>query len=289
VFHVTAKLLSFTRAAEALFLTQPGVSKYIKNLEEHYGMRLFDRLGRKVVLTEAGEILYARTESIFGMIDQLKVELDELQGMDRGTLNIGASVTLGVYVLPAILGRFHARHPRVDITMDIALNRQVAEDILAGRTDIGFLGSPVPDERLIMEPFMRDELVLVVPGSHEWVLRDAIDPHDLLSRTFIWPRKGSGTRDIVENRLRKAGVVLTKTLEIGHTEAVKKAVEAGLGVSLPSKAAIQREEHLGVLKPVRLTGVDLHRTLCFAYRKDKYLGKVAATFLQFVVYQKSST
>ncbi|MDD5170011.1 MAG: LysR family transcriptional regulator [Syntrophales bacterium] len=289
VFHVTAKKQSFTRAAEALFLTQPGISKYIKDLEAYYGMRLFDRLGKKIVLTQAGEILYAKTEIIFQIIDQLKVELDELQGMDRGTLNIGASITFGVYVLPAILSKFRARHPRVDISLDIALNRQVADNVIANKVDIGFLGSPVRDERLKIEPFMKDELVLIVPGSHEWALRDVIEPHELLSKTFIYPRRGSGTRDIIENRLAEAGIVLRDTLEIGHTEAVKKAVEEGLGVAILSKTALMREEHLGVLKSLRLAGVDLHRTFCFTYRKDKYLGKVAAAFLQFAVYQRSLT
>jgi DNA-binding transcriptional LysR family regulator len=288
VFHVTARMQGFTRAAEVLYLTQPGISKYVKDLEEYYGMRLFDRLGKRVVLTQAGEILYARTEAIFGMIDQVKVELDELQGMDRGVLNIGASITLGVYVLPEVLGRFRARYPRVDINLDITINRQVAENVIANEIDVGFLGAPVHDERLKIEPFMQDELVLIVPGFHEWASRDAVGPHDLPGATFIYPRHGSGTRDIIEKRLASAGIVLKNTLEIGHTEAVKKAVEAGLGVSILSKAAILREEHLGVIKSLRLSGVDLMRTFYFAYRKDKYLSRVTSTFLQFAVYQKPS-
>lgn len=286
VFHVAARLQSFTRAAEALFLTQPGISKYIKDLEEYYGMRLFDRLGKRVVLTQAGEILYARTETVFGMIDQVKVELDELQGMDRGVLNLGASITLGVYVLPEVLGRFRARFPRVEISLDITVNRQVAEKVIANEIDVGFLGAPVHDERLKTEPFMQDELALIVPGSHEWALRDAVAPHDLPGVTFIYPRQGSGTRDVIEKRLAGAGVVLKNTLEIGHTEAVKKAVEAGLGVSILSRAAVLREERLGVIKPLRLSGVDLMRTFHFAYRKDKYLSRVTAAFLQFIVYNR---
>lgn len=286
VFHVTAGMQSFTRAAEALFLTQPGISKYIKDLEEYYGTRLFDRLGKKVVLTQAGEILYARTETIFGMIDQMKVELDELQGMDRGVLHIGASITLGVYVLPEVLGRFRTRYPRVNINLDITVNSQVAENIIANRIDVGFLGAPVNDERIKIEPFMQDDLVLIVPVSHEWSLRDAVDPHDLPGVTFIYPRQGSGTRDIIEKRLAAAGIVLKNTLEIGHTEAVKKAVEAGLGVSILSRNAVLREEHLGIIKPLCVSGIDLKRTFCFAYRKDKYLSRVTGTFLQFAVYQK---
>jgi len=286
VFHVTAKMQSFTRAAEALFLTQPGISKYIKDLEEHYEVRLFDRLGKKVILTQAGEILCRKTEMIFGMIDQIKIELDDLRDLNRGALNIGASITLGVYILPEILGQFRARHPGVDISLDIALNRQVVENILANEVDIGFLGAPVDDERLRIEPFRKDELVLIVPGGDEWALRDTVDSQDLLSRTFICSGQGSGTRDIIEKRLAEAGIVLRNTIELGHTEAVKKAVEAGLGVSILSKLAILREEHLGFIRSLRLSDVDLQRTFFFAYRKDKYISKLTAAFLQFAVYHK---
>jgi len=286
VFHVAAKVQSFTRAAEVLFLTQPGISKHIKDLEEYYGTRLFDRLGKKVVLTQAGEILYTRTEIIFGMIEQTKVEIDELQGMDRGVLNVGASNTLGIYILPAILGRFRSRYPRVNINLDIAMNRQVVGNLIANSIDVGFLGAPVNDERLKMELFRQDELVLIVPAAHEWSLRDAVDAHDLLGVTFLYPREGSGTRDIIEKKLAAAGIILRNTLEIGNTEAVKKSVEAGLGVSILSKAAVLREEYLGVIKSLRVSGVDLKRTFYFAYRKDKYLSKITGAFLQFAVYQQ---
>jgi len=180
IFQVAAKVQNFTRAAEALFLTQPGISKHIKELEEYYGTRLFDRLGKKVVLTQAGEILYAKTEVIFNMIDQLKVEIDELQGMSRGTLNIGASITIGVYILPEILGRFRSLYPNIDIRLDIILNRQVAEMVINNTIDFGFLGAPVIDDRLRLDTFSQDELVLIVPANHEWVQRDTIEPHELL-------------------------------------------------------------------------------------------------------------
>jgi len=286
VFHVAAREGSFTKAAEILCLTQPGISKYIKDLEEYYGVRLFDRLGKRVALTQAGEILYRRTDSIFGMIEQVKVELDELQGLDRGALTVGSSITLGVYVLPEILGRFRAAYPHIDISLDITMNRQVAENVLANRVDVGFLGAPVEDERLKMEAFMQDELVLIIPGSHRWARRDAVEALDLSGETFIYPRRGSGTRDVIEKRMAASGVVLRNTLEIGHTEAVKKAVEVGLGVSILSKAVVVREERLGVIKTLRIVGMDLKRPCYFAYRKDKYLSRVTSTFLQYAVYQK---
>ncbi len=284
VFHAAAKVQSFTRAAEALFLTQPGISKHIKELEEYYGTRLFDRLGKKVVLTQAGEILYEKTEKIFNMIDQLKVEIDELHGLTRGTLNIGASITIGIYILPAVLGRFRSMYPKIDVRMDIALNQQIIEMVLNNSIDFGFLGSPVHDDRVKLESFFKDELVLIVPSNHEWAMRDTIEPHELLHCPFIFSRQGSGTRAIIEEKLGRIGINFKNTMEFGHTEAVKKAVEAGLGVSIISKATISREEHLGVVRALRISGVDLKRDFYFAYRNDKYLSNLDKTFLQFIVY-----
>lgn len=286
VFHVTAKVQSFTRAAEALFLTQPGISKYIKELEEYYGTRLFERMGKKVFLTQAGEILYGKTETIFNMIDQVKVEIDELQGLNRGILNIGASITIGIYILPGVLGRFRSMYPKIDVRLDIALSRQVAEMLLDNSIDFGFLGAPVHDDRLILSPFYEDELVLIVPGNHEWAQRDTIEPHDLMSCLFIFSGRGSGTRAVIEERFGRMGIALKNTMEFGHTEAVKKAVEAGLGVSIVSKATISREEHLGMLRTLNISGVNLQRTFYFAYRKEKYLSNLDKTFLQFIVYNK---
>jgi len=289
IFHVAAKEESFTRAAAALFLTQPGISKHLKDLEEYYGTRLFDRLGKKVALTQAGEILFAKTETIFNMIEQLKVEIDELQGLQGGFLKIGASMTIGVYVLPPVLGRFREIYPQVDISLDVAVNRQVEEHILNNAIDIGFLGAPAADARLVTGPFLTDELVVIVPTGHEWTRRDVVPPHELIGQNFVMAKEGSGTRRIIEARLAEQGVTLKKTIEFGHTEAVKKAVESGLGVGILSKLAIVREEHLGLIKSLRLEGVDLTRTFFFAYRRDKYLSRVTKTFLQYTVYGKTGS
>jgi DNA-binding transcriptional LysR family regulator len=284
IFHVTAKAQSFTRAAEALFLTQPGISKHIKELEDYYGTRLFDRLGKKVILTQAGVILFGKTEIIFNIIDQTKVEIDELQGLSRGVLNIGASVTIGIYLLPTILGRFRSLYPNIDVHLDIALNRQVIDKVLDSSIDFGFLGAPVDDDRLKLGPFFDDELVLIVPGNHEWAGREAVDPHELIYCPFIYSGRGSGTRSIIEERFDRMGIVLKNTMEFGNTEAVKKAVEAGVGVSIVSKVAVSREEHLGVIRTLGVSEVDFHRTFYFVHRKDKYLSNLDKAFLQFIIY-----
>lgn len=175
-------------------------------------------------------------------------------------------------------------YPKIDVRMDIALNQQIIEMVLNSSIDFGFLGSPVNDDRIKLESFFKDELVLIVPSNHEWAMRDTIEPHELLRCPFIFSRQGSGTRAIIEENLGRIGINLKNKMEFGHTEAVKKAVEAGLGVSIISKAAISREEHLGVISALRISGVDLTRDFYFAYRSDKYLSNLDKTFLQFIVY-----
>ncbi|MBP8979767.1 MAG: LysR family transcriptional regulator [Syntrophobacterales bacterium] len=288
VFHVTAREGSFTRAAAALFITQPGISKHIRDLEEHYGTRLFDRLGKRVVLTQAGKIVFAKTEAIFTMIEQMKAEIDDLEILRGGALKIGASMTIGVYVLPTVLRKFRDTYPLVEIDLDVSLNRHVEENLLRNSVDLGFLGAPTADPRLMSGPFMTDELVVIVPAGHAWACRDAVSPHDLLNETYVVSREGSGTRRIAAARLAEKGIVLTRTMEFGHTEAVKKAVEAGLGIGILSRLAVAREERLGLIKSLPLEQVELTREFFFAYRKDKYLNRAAKAFLEYALYGQAS-
>ncbi|MCP4111878.1 MAG: LysR family transcriptional regulator [Desulfobacteraceae bacterium] len=279
VFYAVAKLQSFTRAAEELCLTQPGISKHIKQLEEYYETRLFDRLGRKVMLTRAGEILFAATRDIFYLIDEAKIKIDELKGLVGGKLRIGGSFTIATYILPAIMGKFKTKYPGIEINLDISLSREIAGKVLENTLDIGFLGAPVSDERLITKQFLSDELVVVVPLGHEWAERRSVRPCELADKPYIMQKKGSGTRAIVEKKLELEGIVLKKTMEFGNTETVKKAVEAGLGISILSKHVITREVRAGLLKSVFLSETELKRSLYLAYHKDKYITKAAEAFI----------
>jgi DNA-binding transcriptional LysR family regulator len=285
IFRTVAKLQSFTRAAEALCLTQPGISKHIKTLENRYDTTLFDRLGKRVVLTETGEALLASVEKIFNLIERSREEIDDLKGLHAGELRIGASVTIGIYLLPGIMKKFKKLYPGTRVTLDIDLNRQVIRQVLENAADIGLLGAPADDERLVMTPFHRDELVVIAPGARNWTRRDSLEAEDLLGETFILSRQGSGTRAVIEERLKAAGIVLKDTMEFGNTEAIKKAVEAGLGISIISKSAIAREARLGLICSLPLNGINLERDFYLIYRKDKYISTLIKAFLEFVIYK----
>lgn len=278
VFYTVAKLQSLTKASSELYLTQPGISKHIKELEEYYGIRLFDRLGKKVVLTQAGEILFATTKDIFNLVNEAKIKIDELKGIRGGKLTMGASVTIGIYILPEILGKFRHKYPDIEIALDISLSQEIVEKVLVNTIDIGFIGAIVNDDRLIIKQFLTDELVVIVSPRHKWADRESIQPNELVNQTFIISRQGSGTRTIVEERLKQIGVILKKTMEFGNTEAIKKAVEADLGISIISKYAILREVNAGILKSICLSDVNLGRNFYFTYRKDKYLTNVVKAF-----------
>ncbi len=243
-------------------------------------------MGRKVFLTQAGETVYAKTAAIFRMVDLLKEVVDDLRGLGRGSLTVGNSVTTGIHVLPAMIGRFRSQFPFVTVSLDIALNRQIVEKLLANAVDIGFLGAFAEDERLTTIPFLKNELSVVVPAGHEWALRTEIEPRELLKQTFLVSREGSGTRKVVEERLEAVGIRLRDVVEFGNTEAVKKGVEAGLGISILSRWTMLREERLGLLAIPKLSGINLERSFHCAYRRDKYLPASAAAFLLYATYQE---
>ncbi len=277
-----AQLHSFTRAADALCLTQPGISKHIKQLEAYYGVRLFDRLGKKVVLTQAGEILFEKTERMFEQLKEAKVHIDDMKSLAGGMVSIGASVTIGVYVLPRLLGDFMRRYPSIKISTDISLSQEIEGKVLSNSLDLGFVGHPVRDERLSILLFLTDELVAIVPPDHRWAKRQTIQSHQLVDEPFLISREGSGTRRTIEERLRSKGITLNRVMEFGNIEGVKNAVEAGLGISIISKYAVAREVSLDLIRSIRLTGIETKRDFCIIYRRDKYLNNLIKTLLFFL-------
>ena len=282
VFHRVAKLQSFTRAADTLCLTQPGISKHIKQLEAHYGVKLFDRLGKKVVLTQAGEILFDKTEVMFAQLNEAKVQIDDMKSLAGGTLSIGASITIGVYVLPKLLGNFIRRYPSIKISTDISLSQEIEGKVVSNSLDLGFVGHPVRDERLSIHRFLTDELILIVPPDHRWAKRKTVQSPQLVDEAFLISREGSGTRSTIEERLRSRGITLNRVMEFGNTECVKKAVEAGLGISIISKYAVAREVSLDLIRSIRLTGINTRRDFYIIYLRDKYLNNLVKAFLGFL-------
>jgi len=279
IFRAVAEARSFTRAAEVVHLTQPGISKHIKQMEEYYGIPLFDRLGKKVALTQAGEILSEATEEIMASAIAAEQRIEELKGLHGGKLVLGASFALGIYVLPGVLAAFRKRYPAVEVTVDISLSAKIMAKILANKLDLGLVSQEAHDPRLFAKQFMTDELIVVVPSNHPWANRKRIRPQELMRETFIVAARGAGVRAAVEERLKQKGIVLTNVIDFGNMEGVKRAVEAGLGISIQPQSVVQREISAGSLTGVSLAGLDDKLGRFYVCRRDKHLSNAAKAFL----------
>jgi DNA-binding transcriptional LysR family regulator len=278
-FRRVASLRSFTRAAAEVHLTQPAVSKHIRDLEEHYGTRLLERFGKRTALTHAGEILLAEATHVLELLEQTKARIHDLERAGRGRLRIGASFTIGTYLLPELLAGFRRQFPDIVLSVEIDLSQRIVEAVLANAVDIGLIGHHAQDPGLIETRLLTDELVLIVRPEHPWAGRRRVPPQDLATQLVLLGKEGSGTRTFLEAQLRQQGIVLDRTLEFGNTEGVKKAVEAGLGVSILSGRVVAQEVARGTLRVSRLTGMELKRDYYSIVRRDKYLTKAARAFL----------
>lgn len=270
IFHAVATAGSFTRAAETLCLTQPGVSKHIKQLESDLGVPLLDRLGKTVTPTRAGRILLETTRDVFHRIEDAKARINDLTLLKGGRITIGASYTAGTYLLPPVLGKYRALYPDIELSLDISLSRAVAQKVLANDLDIGFIGAPHPDDRLSVRPIFRDRLKVILPPDHPWQDRTSVPLADLTDQTLILSKKGSGTRSAVTQAAASTGISLKKTIEFGNTEAVKKAVQAGMGISMLSGTAVRDETAAGSLLALGVDGPPMERTFYAARLRDKY-------------------
>jgi DNA-binding transcriptional LysR family regulator len=262
VFVRVYDLRSFSRAASALSLTQSTVSEHVRLLEEELGTRLFDRLSRETVPTRAGELLHGYARQMLGLRTEARQALDQFLGQVTGTLLVGASTIPGEYVLPAIIGRFRQRHPRVSITLQISDTSGIVQSVLDGQVDVGVVGADPGNRALEARALMPDELILVVPPGHPWVGRPDAALEDLRAEPLIVREPGSGSRQALERGLQAAGRGLGDMqviAEMGSTSAIKQAVKAGVGVSVMSRRAAEDESRHGLLACVKLKDLSVTR------------------------------
>jgi DNA-binding transcriptional LysR family regulator len=289
IFCTLIKLRSFSRAAEASYLTQPTVSGHIKNLETELGVRLLDRLGKRVVPTEEGEILYRYGQKLLVLRDHARQEIEAVSGRMSGLLKIGGSTIPGAYILPAFIGAFKKEYPSLSIQLMIDDTAKVAQAVKDGELCIGVVGARVSDGHLESHAFLTDELVVAVPPGHPWAHKKGIPVEALKSEPFILREEGSGTRRIMEEHLEKAGVSLADlntVALVGSSDAVRQAVKAGLGVSILSIRALQGDIETGRISAVRLKGLQLERNFSIILLKGKSRSPLCQKFLDFLMKEK---
>jgi DNA-binding transcriptional LysR family regulator len=263
IFCKVVELGSFSRAAEAVFLVQASVSERIASLENKIGTRLLDRLGRKVIPTTAGELLYKHATLLLEMKETAQAEIENFLGLKQGEISLGGSTIPGEYILPELIGRFNKIYPHLTVKLIIADSGEIENRVLAGELEIGVIGSESLHPNLACQKLWEDELVLAVPARHAWSQRKTIALQELRNTPFILREEGSGTLKILEAYLREAGENGTTALQVsarfGSSTAVKEGIKSGLGLSILSARAIETEINAGLLKAVRFKGISLSR------------------------------
>ena len=279
VFLSVAKHLNFTRAGEEVNLAQPSVSVRIRQLENEVGLKLFEQLGKKIALTEAGLSLIPYARRVMAAVDDARQCLQELQGLERGSLRIGASTTPGMYLIPKAVAAFKAQHPNIEIHLRIKDTQQVEGGVLSNEFDFGFVGGHLVGHEVATLPWLTDQLVLIVPPNHDFVGQKSVKSRHLQKQKFIFREVGSATRATIVNYLQNSGVTMEPIMEMENPESVKKAVQSGLGIAFISRFAVETELKARTLVAVRVSGLDIRRELKIVYRKDKHLGRAAQTFI----------
>jgi LysR family transcriptional regulator, low CO2-responsive transcriptional regulator len=282
VFRAVADRLSFSAAAQDLSLSQPSVSYQVKELERAVGMDLLDRLGKHVELTQAGRQLLGYARRILNTIDEASIVLEELRGLERGTLKVGASTTVGIYVIPSALGAFKKLHPQLAISLEIGNRGAVQERVLANQLDLAVVGPPLKHPDLAVIPWRFDELVVIAPEDHRLARRSGLTLKDLKEEPMLMREAGSGTRWAVEKAARKAGVELKVAMELGSNGAIKHAVESGLGLAALSRHAIELERSAGALKVLDVEGFPIRRQWHIVHLKRNRLAPPVAGFIEFL-------
>ncbi|WP_148136714.1 LysR family transcriptional regulator [Candidatus Formimonas warabiya] len=281
VFYEVATKLNMTEVANQLFISQPAISQTIRELEADFGIHLFDRIGKRLYLTHEGEIFLNYVRRILNLYEDCAKILKESSELKQGKLRIGASTTIGIYVLPQIIGKFYQEHRGIEVSIAIENTKIIAEMILKNQIDFAFVEGPVFSDEIIEEFFCADELVFITPPGHPWDQPAGIDFKAIEHAKLIMREQGSGTREVLEEALKAFDVDVSVDFELGNTEAIKKAVEAGLGVSCISKRCVEKETADGRIALTKVNGLVIMREFHLIYHKDKYLSKLFNLFIDF--------
>jgi DNA-binding transcriptional LysR family regulator len=283
VFYSVAKLLSFTKAAEALHMTQPAVTFQIRQLEDHFNTRLFDRTHNRVSLTEAGKKVYDYSQRIFELYDEMENAVREITGEIAGALTLGASTTIAEYMLPVLLGDFKAKYPDINLRLKVSNTEGIVSMVEHNVIDLGVVEGSVTNKNLVVETCRMDQLVVIVPPDHPLSKARRLQARELMAFPFICREEGSGTRDVINAYLVEQGISeqdMQICLELGSPEAIKGAVETGMGLSITSRATLAKELKLGTLVAIELDP-PLERPFSLVRQRHKFRMRAMEELLEF--------
>jgi LysR family transcriptional regulator, low CO2-responsive transcriptional regulator len=283
IFRAVAERGSVSRAAEALFLSQPGVSLQIKALEKSLGLNLFEKHGRTLRLTEAGHELLKYSERIFALLDETRQVMEELGGATRGTVKVAASTTAGIYVVPPALGAFHRANPQIKLTLDVVNRITAQERLLNDEVDLAVMGLIEHPQDLEVEAFAPNELVVIAAPDHPLTRRRQIPLEALAGETLLLREQGSGTRTDVEAMLAQRGITVSVMMELRSSGAIKQAVAAGLGVAVMPLGALELELLAQRVAVLDVVGFPVMRSWSLARRPGRRLSAAAEALWRFLL------
>lgn len=281
-FREVAETGSVSRAAERLFITQPAVSKQIKALEDELGERLFDRLGKKVFLTRAGEVLYAHAERILRSVEDAKTAVRDMAEECSGELVIGTSDHISLHRLPAVLKSYITTFPKVDLKLRCHRSETIIEMVGRNMVDLGIVTLPPLAKNLIAKTIWPDPMSIVFPGGHPLGKLSPVRLRDLVSYAMILPERETTTRKSIDLAFSRKRLIPNVAMEVAYIETIKGLVKAGLGISILPDKAVEQEVKAGILARTKVTDADFARNLGVVYLKEKFLSRPAREFLDFL-------
>jgi DNA-binding transcriptional LysR family regulator len=285
VFCTVAETRSFSKTSEIIHLTQPAVSLQIQALEEMYETKLFDRSSSRVTLTPAGEVLYKYAKEILTLYSSAEKVIGEMTGLVKGSITIGAGTTIGNYLLPSIITDFRKTHPKIKVHLFVANMQRVIELLNAGNINLGLVEGDVKRQKIVVEKLLSDELLLIAPPHHPWAKRKEVSISELIEEPFILREAGSGTRQTIEKFLARHGITpqsMKVSMVLGSTEAIKAAVENGLGVSIISRWAARKENKYGTLNMLSFKEEKMLRNFSLITYKNSVSSHAVEEFLTYL-------
>jgi len=293
IFYLAVKHGNLSTAGRKLNITQPAVTKGIQRLQEYYEIRLLNRFGKKLVLTDAGEALYEIAEKIFEL-DRLAEDcIRDFQKNERGHIRIDASESFGAYYLPSIINPFSRKNPNLRISVNILPTEQVVDNAATLKNDLGFISFAVEHEKIQAHEILEDRFVVIAPLDHPFARKKSLKPKDLEGQSMVVHETGSVPHRAVERLVRESNISISVPLELSSNRAIKKAVESGVGIALVSRKVAQEEVQMGTLAAIPLSDRSIKRKFFMIHHKDKYFSKNLQAFMDRVVlwaddYQKHS-
>jgi DNA-binding transcriptional LysR family regulator len=281
VFLAVARRRSFTRAAEELLISQSAVSAQVKELTGLLGVPLFDQVGKKIFVTEAGRVLEEQAERVGSVVAEIDREFLAWREGSAGVVRVGGSTSIGTYLLPSLIAGFSAIHPRVEVSLEIENTAHVEERLLRSDFDVGFVGGLLSSPQLMTEPFVEDEIFFACAPTHTLVSSRPLSAERLREEKLFVREAGSATRGAMENYCRKKEIPLENTIQLGSIEAIKQAVMAGLGISYFSSLTVRHEVETGRLVRLKVKGIGLRRTFFLVRLRQKRETPALRNFIEF--------